>query len=77
MKRDFIQLRRAPPRLPLRPGVPENYNVAESNDTKMTASYHMKHSVHVTVAGTLLQRTNHVALVSKGGACEMQVVSKL
>ncbi len=54
---------------------PENYNVAKSDDTKMTASYQVKHSVHVSVTGTLLQRTNRVTLVSKGAACEMQVVS--
>jgi hypothetical protein len=54
---------------------PENYAVAESDDTKMTASYNVKHSVHVNVTGAVLQRTNHVTLVSKGKGCEMQVVS--
>jgi hypothetical protein len=33
------------------------------------------HNVHVTVTGAVLQRTNHVALVSKGTECEMQVKS--
>ncbi len=55
--------------------VAENYNVQESNDTLMTAAYKVKHAVHVTVTGAVLQRTNHVALVSKGTECEMQVKS--
>jgi hypothetical protein len=41
----------------------------------MTASYNVKHAAHVTVTGAVLQRTNHVTLVSKGTGCEMQVVS--
>jgi len=53
----------------------ENYNVEESNDTLMTAAYKVKHAVHVTVTGAVLQRTNHVALESKGTGCEMQVKS--
>ncbi len=53
----------------------ENYNVEESNDTLMTAAYKVKHAVHVTITGAVLQRTNHVALVSKGAECEMQVKS--
>ena len=56
-------------------GNAENYNVEESNDTLMTAAYKVKHNVHVTVTGAVLQRTNHVALVSKGTECEMQVKS--
>jgi len=56
-------------------GNAENYNVVESDDTKMTASYNVKHSAHVNVSGALLQRTNRVTLVSKGTECEMQVVS--
>jgi hypothetical protein len=64
---------------------PENYNVVESNDAEMTASYQVKHSVHVNITGAILQRTNHVTLVSapsagankrtNGTACEMRVVS--
>jgi len=54
---------------------PENYSVDASDDTAMTASYHPKHTVHVTVTGTVLQRTNHVTLVPKDTGCEMQVVS--
>jgi hypothetical protein len=53
----------------------ENYNVEESNDTLMAASYKVKHNVHVTVTGAVLQRTNHVALLSKGTECEMQIKS--
>ena len=44
----------------------ENYDVQESSDTLMAAAYKVKHNVHVTVTGAVLQRTNHVALVSKG-----------
>ena len=54
---------------------PENYNVTESDDAKMTASYNVKHSAHVNVSGALLQRTNRVTLVPMGTGCEMQVVS--
>ncbi len=56
-------------------GNAENYNVEESDDTLMTAAYKVKHNVHVTITGAVLQRTNHVALVSKGAECEMQVKS--
>jgi hypothetical protein len=55
--------------------IAENYNVEESNDTLMTATYKVKHAAHVTVSGAVLQRANHVALVSKGTECEMQVKS--
>ncbi len=54
---------------------PENYNVSARDDAKMTASYKVKHAVHVTITGALLQRTNRVTLVPKGTGCEMQVVS--
>ena len=55
---------------------PENYEVKESDDSRMTAAYHVKHTVHVTITGAALQRMNHVTLISKGeGACEMQIVS--
>ena len=49
---------------------PENYSVVESDDTKMTASYNVKHSAHVNVSGAVLQRTSRVTLVSKGTGCE-------
>ncbi len=54
---------------------PDNYTVAETDDSQMTASYQVKHAAHVTITGAILQRTNHVTLVSKGAVCEMQVVS--
>jgi hypothetical protein len=53
----------------------ENYNVEESNDTLMAATYKVKHAAHVTVSGAVLQRANRVSLVSKGTECEMQVKS--
>lgn len=53
----------------------ENYNVVDSDDSKMTASYNVKHSAHVNVSGALLQRTNRVSLVPRGTECEMEVVS--
>jgi hypothetical protein len=56
-------------------GNAENYNVEESSDTLMAATYKVKHAAHVTVSGAVLQRANHVSLVSKGTECEMQVKS--
>jgi len=53
----------------------DNYNVVENDDAKMTASYKVKHSIHITITETVLQRTNKVTLVPKGTGCEMQVVS--
>jgi hypothetical protein len=53
----------------------ENYSVDESDDAQMTAAYKVKHAAHVTITGAALQRTNHVALVSKGTECEMRVGS--
>jgi hypothetical protein len=54
---------------------PENYTVVKNDDVKMTSSYKVKHNVHVTITGALLQRDNKVTLVTKGTNCEMQVVS--
>ena len=51
-----------------------NYTVKKSDDSKMTASYDVKHAAHVTITGALLQRTNRVTLIAKGTGCEMQVV---
>jgi hypothetical protein len=39
------------------------------------ADYEVKHAAHVNISGTVLQRTNHVTLVSKASGCEIQVVS--
>ncbi len=55
--------------------VPENYAVVESDDANMTATYRVKHAVHVTITETVLQRKNKVTLVPQGPTCEMQVVS--
>ena len=55
--------------------VPENYTVVESDDAEMTATYRVKHAVHVTITETVLQRKNKVTLVPQGPTCEMQVVS--
>jgi len=53
-----------------------NYDVKASDDAQMHADYDVKHAAHVTITGAILQRQNHVTLVSKGDAvCEMQVVS--
>ena len=56
---------------------PENYNVVEKDDAKMTASYNVRDTPLMSPSpGRPLQRTNHVTLVSKGTGCEMQVVSR-
>jgi exopolysaccharide biosynthesis protein len=55
--------------------VPDNYTVVSTDDAQMTSSYDVKHSAHVNISGTVLQRTNKVTLVTKGTGCEMQVVS--
>ncbi len=54
---------------------PDNYTVVSSDDAKMTAKYKVKHAVHVTITGALLQRDNRVTLIPKTTGCEMQVVS--
>jgi hypothetical protein len=54
---------------------PDNYTVVKDDADKMTSTYKVKHNVHVTVTGALLQRNNKVTLVPKGTGCEMQVVS--
>jgi hypothetical protein len=53
----------------------ENYNVVSSDDANMTAAYKPKHSVHVTIAGAALQRTNGVTLSAEGTGCLMRVKS--
>jgi hypothetical protein len=55
--------------------VPDNYNVVEIDPALMTATYDVKHSAHVNISGAALQRKNHVALVTEGTGCQMQVVS--
>ncbi len=57
-------------------GDQEHYAKVVINDEKMKADYQPKHTVHVDISGTLLQRMNHVTLKAKGdGGCEMDVVS--
>ncbi len=55
--------------------VPDNYTVVSTDDAQMTSSYDVRHSAHVNISGTVLQRTNKVTLVTKGTGCEMLVVS--
>jgi hypothetical protein len=54
---------------------PDNYAIESSDDAQMNAAYQVKHAVHANVSGALLQRTNHVKLVTKGTGCEMRVGS--
>jgi hypothetical protein len=56
-------------------GNAENYDVVNSDDALMKATYDVKHAAHVNISGALLQRKNHVTLVPQGTGCEMQVVS--
>jgi len=54
-------------------GNEENYSKVELNETTMTAAYHVKHAVHISAGGAILQRTNHVALESNGAACAIKI----
>ena len=54
---------------------PDNYTVVSSDDAKMTVKYKVKHAVHISISGALLQRDNRVTLIPKTTGCEMQVVS--
>ena len=54
---------------------PDEYAVIATDDAQMNAAYNVKHTTHVNISGTLLQRTNHVKLVTQGTECQMQVVS--
>jgi hypothetical protein len=56
-------------------GNPENYTVKLTDEARMTASYTVKHAVHVSITGALRQRPNQVSLSSKGTGCEAQVQS--
>jgi hypothetical protein len=53
----------------------DEYAKVAVDEAKTTAEYQPKHSVHVDITGTVLQRINHVTLVPKGTGCEMEVVS--
>lgn len=54
---------------------PDNYKLLNSDDEKWTASYDVKHKVHLSISGAVAQRTNHVTLVTQGTGCQMQVDS--
>lgn len=54
---------------------PDNYKLLNSDDAKWTASYDVKHKVHLSISGAAAQRTNHVTLVTQGTGCQMQVDS--
>ena len=56
-------------------GNPQNYEVKKTDDAKMTASYKVKHAIHITITESILQRTNKVTLVPNATGCEMQLVS--
>ena len=54
---------------------PENYTIKMTDESHMSISYTVKHSVHVSITGALRQRPNVVSLSPKGTGCEMQVES--
>ncbi len=56
-------------------GNPENYTIKIADESRMTASYSVKHSAHVTITGALRQRPNTVSLSSTGTGCQMEVQS--
>lgn len=54
----------------------DHYAKVKINDGKMKADFQPKHTVHVDITGTLLQRMNHVTLVPQSdGGCEMDMIS--
>lgn len=52
-----------------------NYTIKIADETRMMASYAVKHSAHVTVTGALRQRPNTVSLKAEGDGCAMSVQS--
>ena len=56
-------------------GNAENYTIKITDESRMTVSYSVKHSAHVTVTGALRQRPNTVSLSPQGTGCEMGVQS--
>ena len=56
-------------------GNAENYTIKIADDSRMTVSYSVKHSAHVTVTGALRQRPNTVSLTPQGSGCAMEVQS--
>lgn len=53
----------------------DNYARVKIFDARMKADYQPRHSVHVDVSGTLLQRINHLKMVPQGSRCRIEVVS--
>ena len=56
-------------------GNAKNYTVKLTDEARMTSSYSVKHTAHVTITGALRQRPNTVTLSTKGTGCEMVVES--
>jgi hypothetical protein len=56
-------------------GIAENYTLKVADETRMIATYSVKHSAHVTVTGALRQRPNTVSLHSQDTGCVMEVQS--
>jgi len=56
-------------------GNAENYTIKITDESRMTVSYSVKHSAHVTVTGALRQRPNTVSLGPQAAGCEMEVQS--
>ena len=56
-------------------GNAENYTIKIADESRMTVSYSVKHSAHVTVTGALRQRPNTVSLTPQGAGCQMELLS--
>ena len=56
-------------------GNSEKYSVKLTDEARMTTSFSVKHSAHVTITGALRQRPSTVSLSTRGTGCEMQVES--
>jgi hypothetical protein len=56
-------------------GNAENYTIKLTDESKMTVSYSVKHSAHVTITGALRQRPNTVSLRPQRDGCGMEVES--
>jgi hypothetical protein len=56
-------------------GNQENYTIKIADESRMTASYSVKHSAHVSITGALRQRPNTVSLSPASDGCQMEVQS--
>jgi hypothetical protein len=56
-------------------GNADNYAIKIADEARMTVSYSVKHSAHVSITGALRQRPNTVSLTAKGTGCQMEVQS--